>query len=321
MPLVRSRLVPRLVAALALVALAACGSSKEPAASAGASGAGAGAPHAAQALSVVAINAPLAYFVDRIAGGLVTVTMPVPADVDPAEWTPGTEDIAVLQKADLIVLNGAGLERWRGAVALPERKVVETADGFRSSWLVQDGGVTHSHGLEGEHTHAGTAFTTWIDPMKAIEQARAIKDALTRLAPERADDLASNYLALERDLRDLDGRYEQAISGNHALPLVFSHPVYEYFIERFALNARSVHWEPGTVPSDAELDALAGMLAEHPARWMIWEDEPGDAVRAKLRERGLESVVVAPAGNMGTDWSGWLERQRENAVELAKVYQ
>jgi len=205
-------------------------------------------------------------------------------------------------------------------VSLPERNVVVTADSFRSTWIVEDG-VTHSHGLQGSHSHGETAFTTWINPMSAIEQARAIKDALVKARPAHATDMESRFGAVERDLRDLDGRLEAAIGGQQALPIIFSHPVYQYLQQRFSLNAISVHWEPEEMPSADALKDLETALTEHPARWMIWEDEPGNAIRAKLRELGIESIVFAPAGNMGSDWSKWLERQYENAAELAKVYQ
>jgi hypothetical protein len=54
---------------------------------------------------------------------------------------------------------------------------------------------------------------------------------------------------------------------------------------------------------------------------MVWEDEPGSAIRTKLRELGVECVVVNPGSNMGTDWSGWLELQLANTQEFARVFE
>jgi len=33
----------------------------------------------------------------------------------------------------------------------------------------------HTHGPEGEHAHENLASTTWLDPILAVEQARAIQ--------------------------------------------------------------------------------------------------------------------------------------------------
>jgi hypothetical protein len=75
------------------------------------------------------------------------------------------------------------------------------------------------------------------------------------------------------------------------------------------------------MPSSEEWDKFAAMLKEHPARWMIWEDEPSEAIRAKLKTMGVSCVVFRPAGNVEGDPLGWIEIQRQNAKELAKVYE
>jgi zinc transport system substrate-binding protein len=273
------------------------------------------------ALRIVTTNAPIALFAQRIGGDFVKVSMSGPDDGDPAFWSPKAEDITAMQSADLILLNGAGFEKWRSRVALPERKVVETAEGFRSTWIETKDGETHSHGLEGEHSHGGTAFTTWLDPMQAIEQAKAIRARLAEALPAQASVIDANYQALERDLRDIDARLESAVGTSHGLPLLFSHPIYDYLIRRFELNGRSVQWEPVAMPSEEEFARLAETLKEHPAKWMVWEDEPGSQIRTKLRELGVECVVVNPGSNMGTDWSGWLELQLANTQEFARVFE
>jgi len=39
---------------------------------------------------------------------------------DPVNWKPGSEAIARMQSADLVILNGAGYETWLGWVSLPD---------------------------------------------------------------------------------------------------------------------------------------------------------------------------------------------------------
>ena len=87
--------------------------------------------------------------------------------------------------------------------------------------------------------------------------------------------------------------------------MVFSHPVYQYFARRYGLNARSVHWEPDEPPTDAMWAELKELLAEHPAKWMIWEGEPLAKTADKLAELGLEaspSLPVATCQAKGTIW-------------------
>jgi zinc transport system substrate-binding protein len=68
-----------------------------------------GAPAAAaERLVVYAVNYPLQYFAQRIAGDYAEVVLPVPTGVDPAFWQPDAAGIGGFQRADVILLNGAG---------------------------------------------------------------------------------------------------------------------------------------------------------------------------------------------------------------------
>ena len=59
------------------------------------------------------------------------------------------------------------------------------------------------------------------------------------------------------------------ISKYPSQPLIVSHPVYDYFANRYKLNIKSVHWEPDEVPDGSQWIDMDGMLKEHPAKWMI----------------------------------------------------
>ena len=90
-----------------------------------------------------------------------------------------------------------------------------------------------------------------------------------RADEERADPLgAVELVTRDRDQierRAVDAQLEASFGAAPGAPLLFSHPVYQYLALRYGLNARSLHWEPDAVPSDAEWRRLAVLLAEHPA--------------------------------------------------------
>jgi zinc transport system substrate-binding protein len=313
------RLVLPFFAALSLSLAAGC-SEREQSVEAGAIAA----PAASGPLRVVAMNAPLASFATRIGGDLVEVALAPPRGADPAFWTPSIARIEEFQKADLILLNGAGQERWLGRVSLPAAKAVETAAPFRDRWIESEEGITHSHGAAGMHTHKGVVSTTWLDPTLAIEQAEAVRAAFARVRPEFAETFDANFATLRDELTAIDDQLERAIHGSQGLPILYSHPIYQYLERRFALNGRAVAWEPGEMPDEREWTKLSELLAEHPARWMLWEAEPGEEIRARLRALGVEAVLFRPAANLDADTADaalWLEIQRENAAALAKVYE
>ena len=148
---------------------------------------------AAAVPTVYTVNYPVQYFAQRIGGDLVQVEFPAPSDEDPAFWTPDADAIAGYQSADLILLNGAAYAKWLAVVSLPEARLVNTSAGFENRYISEESAVTHSHGPGGEHSHEGTAFTTWLDPTLAVEHARAIKDAFTERWPDHAQEFAFQY--------------------------------------------------------------------------------------------------------------------------------
>jgi len=252
---------------------------------------------AGEKLTIYTVNYPLAYFAERLAGDLATVTFPAPADVDPAFWTPDTETIAAYQRADLILLNGADYAKWTSTVSLPRSRLVDTSSGFRDAYIQVGGGITHSHGPGGEHSHGGVAFTTWLDLDQAAQQAEAIARALARKLPEAKEQIERNLEVLKADLLRLDARISEIARREPGRPLLASHPVYQYFARRYGLNLKSVMWEPDEVPSEGQWAKLKGMLGEHAATWMLWEDEPAQESVERLRALGVESVVIDPCAH------------------------
>ena len=157
--------------------------------------------------------------------------------------------------------------------------------------------VVHTHGPGGDRSHGETAFTLWLDPLLALEQARAIEAALSRARPAEAEGFRAGLESLESELRDLDARFARVAERIGGAPLLFSHPVYEYFVHRYGLNGRTLHWEPDVAPDTdawAELTALRG---EHRAAWMIWEDVPLSQTRERLAADGVGAIVLAPTAN------------------------
>ena len=265
--------------------------------------------------SIALIAYPLHYFAERIGGEQVKSVFPAPPDVDPADWIPDPEIVSAYQAADLILQNGAGYAGWIKRASLPKAKLVDTSRDFADPLIPRRGEVTHAHGPAGKHSHSGTAYTTWLDPRLAIQQARAVATAFAGARPEHSDFFAEQLKALEADLLALDRRLEAAARELGDAPLLFSHPVYAYLERRYALNGRSLHWEPGEPPGPPSWRELETLLAEHPARVMIWEAQPPPETERRLGTLRIRAVVYSPCGNAPAR-GDWLSLMYENAATL-----
>ena len=274
---------------------------------------------AAEPLNVYVVNYPLKYFAERIGGDHVKVEFPVPEDVDPAYWNPNLADISAFQKADLIVLNGAGYAKWVNKVSLPRSKIVDTSKKFKDRYIFTKDVVTHSHGAEEKHAHEALAFTTWLDFTLAARQAEAIAAAMGRKRPDLRDTFQSNFEALAKDLTALDQEIQLIVSKKPSTPLIVSHPVYDYFARRYGLNIVSVHWEPDEFPDDHEWMDLQKILKEHPANWMIWEGQPVQTSVNELKGLEVDSLVFDPCGSV-PDQGDFMTVMRGNIENLRKAF-
>ncbi len=63
-------------------------------------------------MQIVASFYPLYYFASQIAGDKANVINITPAGVEPHDFEPSTQDIALIERAALLVVNGGQFEPW-----------------------------------------------------------------------------------------------------------------------------------------------------------------------------------------------------------------
>ena len=150
--------------------------------------------------------------------------------------------------------------------------------------------MTHSHGLDGEHSHAGVAGWVWLDPAHLMRQGERVREAMTRAWPEHEDAFRSGAATLRADLEGLQAALTGAL-GEHRL--VAADPAYAYLpgdVLGFDLDPDA--------PATGPLKRLEASLAARPATVLLWPREPSPEVAALLADQlGLTSLVLDPAAN------------------------
>lgn len=262
-------------------------------------------PAAAEPLRITAAHNVLARFAEAIGGADVSVSMPVPEGRDPALWRPSISQISEIQSSDLILLNGADYAAWAGKTSLPRARTVITARSFKDRFIETEGSITHSHGPDGEHAHAGLDPHTWLDFAQAAQQAEAIAKALARTLP------GADGAALSEELRALDAGM-LAIAAKLPRPIIAAHPRYAYFARAYGLEIVSLDWPKGEAPSAEALAALDAALAAHPqAKLFFWEGTPTPEGVAALSARGLTGILFDPGTEKGVNVpASWAETLR-----------
>ena len=193
-----------------------------------------------------------------------------------------------------MILNGADYAKWLRRVSLPRLRLVNTTDGLEERLLSAESGPTHSHGPQGDHSHGGIAFTTWLDFELAALQAARIRDAIVRKRPLLKDKLESNYQILFNKLEELDKNMHELGSAYGTKPLFASHPVYQYLAQAYGLDITAFYLEPDSMPDEAAWSQIEEARKLTSARLMIWEATPDPAIAARLRKIGIQTVVFDP---------------------------
>ena len=263
---------------------------------------------------------PTTYLAQRLAGDDAQVVCPLPDDEDPIFWKPDEDVILAYQGADLIVVNGAEFEKWVLRASLPESRIVKTAEPFREGWITFEQAVEHSHGPSGKHAHEGIDGHTWVDPVLASSQATQIMGALMRLMPDSDTRIRiqDRLAPLLDDLDALDARFRALSEGYDGHVLLASHPAYNYVARQYGWRILSLDLDPEAMPSDAAFDEIRSMLADAPARHILWESAPLPDIATRFSEDlGLESIVFSPCETPPDGGVDYLARMNLNLDDVA----
>jgi zinc transport system substrate-binding protein len=258
---------------------------------------------------------PLTDFAQRIAGDRVPVECPLPAGADPSTWQPTRHDVAAYHGATLILVNGAGFEGWLDKVSLPQSRVVDTSRAFADRFL-KHATVTHSHGGDGAHAHAGIDGHTWLDPLLAKQQAQAIHDGFVQAWPQDAAAFGQRLASLHQDLDGLHARLLDVSAKLTDVKLLASHPSYNYLAARYGWQVVNLDLDPQAELTAEEKEALAAARGGAARTILLWESEPRRTVADALAAEGIRSVVFSPLERPPAE-PGYVEGMRANLERLA----
>ncbi|MFB3818870.1 MAG: metal ABC transporter substrate-binding protein [Candidatus Methylomirabilales bacterium] len=222
-----------------------------------ASGAQGGTP----ALRAVTSTTVLADFVRAVGGEDVQVTAVAPAGADPHTFQPTPQTMRVLEQAQAVFFNGAGLEEWWGKVAGSLRRrevpVVELSQGLATLRMPAHGHGGRPHG-ENPDPHA------WLDPTLAKRYVERIRDTLGRVDPARAGRYAERATAYQAELDALDEwiRAQVATIPPARRRLVTFHNAFQYLGKRYGLAVDFLLASPGREPSAKALAELTRRIRQ-----------------------------------------------------------
>jgi zinc transport system substrate-binding protein len=190
---------------------------------------------------------PQKYFVEKIAGELVKVSIMVKPGASPATYEPKPDQMVELSMSRIYYAIGVPFEKaWlkKIAAANPGLLVVHTENGIEKVPMKPDQTV----GVKEPHV--------WLSPPLVMVQARNILNALLEVDPKNASIYESNYRKFIVELVDLDAELRGVFSGKGKdIRFMVFHPAWGYFARTYGLKMIPVEIE-GKNPKPAALRRL-----------------------------------------------------------------
>jgi len=299
-----------------------------------------------EAPAVVVSNSILGDVVAEIVlcatGGAETVTVLMPLGSDPHDFQPSSEQVALMVRSDLVVVNGLGLETGlEGAIdaVLAEGGLVFEATNQIEPlvWTAIDDGHGHGHGHGHDHGHghghdhdhdhgdSGLDPHFWLDMERMALVAGAIGQQLVEITGEAAfgecgDETSAALVVAEAELIALlDG-----IAPERRL-LVTDHEALGYFAERYGFTISGVVIPGGSTlgaPDSRELARLARVLIDNDIRAIFGNTNLNPAVLEALAAEVGGDVVVVPLfieslGGPGSGAESYHELMLTNGARIA----
>ncbi len=189
------------------------------------------------------------------------------------DYTLTVQDMRAIDRADIIVMNGAGLEDFmEDALAQSDANLIDCSEGVKLLPLSKDHHHSHEEGDHGEEYDPHF----WMDPRRAAGMLDHIADHLSQLdAAHERSYWANNVAAYDRlgGLRqDIDvaeyqlytatGRLSlENLRSTHLVPF---HDGFQYFADAFGLTVlKSIEEEEGAEASAKELEEIINLVKTH----------------------------------------------------------
>jgi zinc transport system substrate-binding protein len=265
--------------------------------------------HAEQPLPVTVSILPQKYFVEKIGGQLVAVTVMVEPGAEPHVYDPKPQHMASLARSKLYFAAGVPFEdAWlkKFAAVNPDMQIVHTETGIAKmpmqaheeySRTPHEQQTPHAE----EHQHGVLDPHIWLSPPLVMIQARNLLNAFLKVDPAHKEVYETNYrkfmeevVALDVDLLNLFGE----VAGNKEF-MVF-HPAWGYFADAYGLLQTPVEVE-GKEPKAAELKRLIEHARERGIK-VIFVQPQFSSTSARVIAEAIGGRII-PADPMAYDWA------------------
>ena len=258
-------------------------------------------------LHILATTYPVYLFTTAVTEGVegVEVTRLIQEEISCLhDYTLTVNDMKAIEAADVIVMNGVGLEDFMAdALATSDAPVIDCSEGVA---------LLEAMGHEGHDHDAEYDPHIWMDPERAAQMVWNVATVLSEVDTMNGDLYTANASAAEARLQsEVVGVEDPDILAG----LITFHDGFQYFAQATGLDLlKAIEEEEGAEASAAEIKEIVGLIGDYDIPAIFTEKNGSDATaQAISRETGcaVEQLDLIMSGD-GSGIQPYLDAMNQN---------
>ena len=216
------------------------------------------------------------------------------------DYTLTVNHMKLLERADVLVLNGLGLEDFMSdALGSTQARQIDCSTGIET--LTQADGGVDPH--------------IWMDPDRAARMVQTIADGLSAADPDHAGHYQDNAAQAAADLTACATQGREQLAQLDCRSLITFHDGFGYFADTFGLTIlRSIEEEEGSEASARDINEVIDLIQTHQLPAIFTEVNGSQATaQAIVRETGVATAPLSMImSGTGSGLAPYLEAMEEN---------
>lgn len=266
-------------------------------------------------LHIVATTYPVYLFTTAVTEGAEGVEVSLLVNQQTSclhDYTLTVSDMKAIEGADVIVMNGAGLEDFMDdALSASDATVIDCSAGM--DLLPAQGHEGHDHDAEYD-PHI------WMDPANAQVMLGTIADQLGQITGQ---DLQASCAAVQQQVEEAAQQWKEQLTTLSAPKLITFHDGFQYFSRSFGLELlKAIEEEEGSEASAQEIQEIVSLVDQYhlPA---IFTEVNGSESTAQAISRecgcGVYQLNMIMSGD-GTGIQPYLDAMQNNIDTIVEAF-
>jgi len=271
-------------------------------------------------INVLASFYPIEEFTKKVGKDKVNVSLLVKPGVEPHDWEPKIKDIQRMQKADLIIINGLGIESWADDVYSinPDANVVDTSYGITPIYITSENKL----GIFGvESKEFRTDPHIWLNPITIKVQVQNIADTLIELDPENKNYYQKNVDSYKLELDTMDMKIRDELAQCNKKDFFAFHNAFAYFAQEYGLNQHTVlkSIDPLSDPSPQDIMEVINLARTLDTSVIFAEEGINPKMSQVIADEIGSKVIILSPLEFADNEKTYLERMEQNLDNLKEA--